>query len=109
MAAGWTLITLCITSLGRRDFVTTVLQIPRDSHLIGVASCGHKNKMNNSECQALPLDVSLAKGLKQADSVLINTYTHAERVKKCNLYNLTQLPALQVTTEQSCTHRLVTC
>lgn len=68
-----------------------------------------KNKMNNSECQALPVDASLAKGLKQADSVLINTYSHTERVKKCNLYNLTQLPALQDTTEQSCTPRLVPC
>lgn len=82
---------------------------PQRLNLIGVASCGHKNKMNNSKCQALPLDASLAKGLKQADSVLINTYTHAERVKKCNLYNLTQLPVLQGTTEQSGTPRLVPC
>lgn len=60
-----------------------------------------KNKRNNSLCQALPLEASLAKGPKQADSALISIYTDAETVKKCNTYNLPQLPALQDITEQN--------
>lgn len=101
MAAHWTVIIVCILSLDRRYFVTTVVQFPRDLYFTGVPSCGHKNRINDSVCQALPPEASLTKGPKQANSVLINIYTHAEMAKKLNIYNLTRLPVLQDTTEQN--------